>query len=169
MLAREVGPKLYGTKPVVISHHMVLGLNAPKKSYDSLEDRVMDLKMSKSKPNATIFMTDTFSQIKMKIKKAYCPESIEDNPILDYAQYFVFERFDKMKIERSMKFGGDIEFNNFDDLAKAFSSGELHPADIKNSVAFYLNELVKPIRDAFDSNQKLAELRDTVLGYQVTR
>ncbi len=169
MLAREVGPKLYNTKPVVISHHMVLGLNAPKNSYDSLEDRVMDLKMSKSKPNATIFMTDSFSQIKKKIKKAYCPETIDDNPILDYAKYFVLESFDKMKVERSMKFGGDIEFESFDELAKAFTDGTLHPADLKKSVAFYLNELVNPIREAFDSNTKLTELRDTVLGYRITR
>ena len=169
MLAREVGPKLYDTKPVVISHHMVLGLNAPKDSYESLEDKIMDLKMSKSKPNATIFMTDSASQIKKKINKAYCPESIEDNPILDYAKYFIFESFDRMKIERSTKFGGDIEYNNFDELAGAFTSGDLHPADIKKSVAYYLNELVKPVRDAFDSSNKLADLRDTVLGYTVTR
>ncbi|MHA2347502.1 MAG: tyrosine--tRNA ligase [Candidatus Hodarchaeales archaeon] len=169
MLAREVGPKLYNTKPVVISHHMVLGLNTPKEAYDSLEDRVMDLKMSKSKPNMTIFMTDTASQIKKKINKAYCPETIADNPILDYAEFFVFERFDKMKIERSMKFGGDIEFETFDELAKSFSAKEMHPADLKNSIAYYLNELIKPVRDAFDANTKLAELRDTVLEFRVTR
>jgi tyrosyl-tRNA synthetase len=169
MLAREIGPKLFKSKPVVISHHMVLGLNAPRESYESLEDRVMDLKMSKSKPNATIFMTDSESQIKKKIRKAYCPDHVEDNPILDYAKHFVFENFDSLKIERSDKFGGDIEFPSYDELVDTYLKKELHPADLKNSIAYYLNELVEPVRKAFDSSSKLEELRDQVMSFQVTR
>ncbi len=169
MLAREIGPKLYDTKPVVISHHMVLGLNAPKESYESLEDRIMDLKMSKSKPDATIYMTDTKAQIKKKINKSYCPETVEDNPILDYAKYFVFESFEKMKIERPKKFGGDLEYPTYEALESAYLKNELHPADLKNGVAYYLNELIEPVRNAFESNTKLRELRDAVLSFKITR
>ena len=169
MLARELGPKLYNTKPIVISHHMVLGLNAPKGDYESLEDRVMDLKMSKSKPEATIFMTDSESQIKNKIKKAYCPEGVEDNPIMDYAKYFVFENFDTFKIERPSKFGGDIEFPSYKTLESAFLKKEIHPLDVKNGVAYYLNELIAPVRKVFDSDSKLKALRDEVMSFNITR
>jgi len=148
---------------------MVLGLNTPKESYVSLEDRVMDLKMSKSKPDATIFMTDSSSKIKKKISKSYCPEGVEDNPILDYTKYFIFESFDVMRIERPKKFGGDLEFSSYDELEQAYLKKELHPADLKNGVSHYLNELIRPVRKAFDTNSKLSDLRDTVMGFKITR
>jgi len=169
MLAREIGPKLYGAKPIVISHHMVLGLNTPKASYESLEDRVMDLKMSKSKPDSTIFMTDSESEIKKKIKKAYCPEEVEDNPIMEYAKYFIFPNFDTFKIERPSKFGGDIEFSSFEELEQAYLKKELHPADLKKGVAIHLDKLVRPVREAFESNAKLKELREQVMSFKITR
>ena len=169
MLAREIGPKVYNKRPIVISHHMVLGLNTPKGEYDNLEERIMDLKMSKSKPYATIFMTDTEKEINKKIRKAYCPESIEDNPILEYAKYFIFTNFDSMKIERPTKFGGDIEFSNYAELEKSFTDKALHPSDLKNGVALYLNKLVNPVRKAFETNNKLHDLREQVLSFKVTR
>lgn len=169
MLAREVGPKLFNTKPVVISHHMLLGLAPPKGNYLSLEEKVMDMKMSKSNPDAAIFMTDSEKQIKRKIRQAYCPEAVEDNPILEYARYFVFEREDSFKIERPSKFGGDIEFSTYGELETAFENKEVHPADLKEAVAFYLNKMVDPVRKAFEANSRLRELRDQVLGFEVTR
>ncbi len=169
MLARELGPKLYNSKPIVISHHMVPGLNAPKESYESLEDRVMDLKMSKSKPEATIFMTETEAEIKKKIKKAYCPNKVEENPILEYVRYFIFDNFDIFRIERPIKFGGDIEFSSYLELEESFLNGSLHAEDLKKGVAFYLNKLVEPIRNAFEKDPKLRELRDQVLSFKVTR
>jgi len=169
MLAREVGPKLFGSKPIVVSHHMVRGLNPPKASYSSLEEELLDKKMSKSNPDAAIFMTDSETQIKKKINKAYCPETVEDNPILEYTQYFIFEKYEKFKVERPSKFGGDIEFGSYADLETSYVKGEVHPADLKNAVAFYLNGLVQPVREAFESNSKLRELRDQVLSFQVTR
>ena len=169
MLAREVGPKLFDSKPIVISHHMVRGLNPPKESYASVEERVLDLKMSKSNPDAAIFMTDSEAEIKRKIQKAYCPETIEDNPILEYVQYFIFERYDKFKIERPIKFGGDVEFVSYYDLETAYRNTEVHPADLKNAIVSYLNDMISPVRKAFESNSKLKDLRDQVLSFEITR
>ncbi|MFX1516707.1 MAG: tyrosine--tRNA ligase [Promethearchaeota archaeon] len=169
MLARELGPKLFGSKPIVVSHHMVRGLNPPKASYASLEERLLDIKMSKSNPDAAIFMTDSESQIRKKIQKAYCPESVEENPILEYVQFFIFERFDTLIVERSSKFGGDIEFNSYVELETSYINGEVHPADLKNAVASYLNKMISPVRETFESNSKLRDLRDQVLSFQVTR
>ncbi|MHA2224316.1 MAG: tyrosine--tRNA ligase [Candidatus Hodarchaeales archaeon] len=169
MLAREVGPKIFNRKPIVISHHMLLGLATPKNQYASLEEKVMDLKMSKSNPDAAIFMTDSEEQIQRKILKAYCPESVDGNPILEYARYFIFEIMNSIKIERSKKFGGDIEFLAYNELEKAFLEKEIHPADLKNAVSFYLNEMIEPVRKAFDSNSHLRDLRDQVISFTVTR
>lgn len=170
MLAREVGPKLFNKKPVVISHHMLLGLSTPKNNYSSVEEKVMDLKMSKSNPDAAIFMTDTAEQVRNKIKKAYCPEGvIEENPILEYVRYILFEKFEEITIERSSKYGGDVQYKNYQDLEAAFVKRELHPMDLKNSVASHLNKVIEPVRKAFDTNTKLRDLRDQVLSFSITR
>ncbi len=169
MLAREVGPKVFNKKPIVVSHHMLLGLSAPQESYTDIEEKIMDLKMSKSNPEAAIFMTDTEKQIKQKIRKAFCPETADNNPILEYARYFIFEKMSTFKIERPSKFGGDIEFPNYNDLEDAYLKKEVHPADLKNGVARCINELVDPVRKEFESNAKLRDLRDQVLSFTVTR
>jgi tyrosyl-tRNA synthetase len=170
MLAREVGPKLYNSKPIVISHHMLMGLSAPQEEYESLEDRVLDMKMSKSNPDSAIFMTDSKKDIERKIKKAYCPEGVvKENPILEYAKFIIFEREDTFKVERPSKFGGDLEFTTYADLEAVYLNKDLHPADLKKAVSFYINKQVEPVRNEFESNDKLRELRDAVMGFRVTR
>lgn len=170
VLAREVGPKLGLWKPVIVSHHMVLGLSEPKSNYKDSSDRLLDLKMSKSRPDSAIFMTDGEDEIKRKIKKAYCPEGIvENNPILEYCKYIIFEKFKQMKIERPKKFGGDLILKSYDELENVFSKGELHPGDLKVSVAYHINELIKPVRKHFEKNNKAKELFDRVKTFEVTR
>ena len=48
-------------KPVILSHHMLAALDGRDK-------------MSKSNPDAAIFMEDTQEEVNRKIKKAFCPE-----------------------------------------------------------------------------------------------
>ena len=170
MLAREIGPKLGFWKPIVISHHMLMGLGKPvSEEKDSIE-RSIDLKMSKSKPDTAIFMSDSKKDIKRKINKAYCPEKqIQENPILEYCKYIAFEKFDVVKIERPAKFGGDLEFKSYAELEKAYADGELHPADLKQAISFYINKLVEPIRKHFETNSKAKELLEMVESFEVTR
>ena len=169
MLAREVGPKLGFWKPIVVSHHMLMGLGQPSKTA-SAEERAMQMKMSKSNPESAIFMTDTEEMINSKIKKAYCPEKIiEENPIMEYCKYIIFEKFDSIKIERPEKYGGNLEIASYDELAGTFSKGELHPMDLKTSVASCINKLVQPVREHFEKNKKARELLEQVLSFNVTR
>lgn len=170
VLAREIGPKLGFWKPVVVSHHMLMGLGQPVSDAKDVIDRIIDLKMSKSRPDSAIFMTDSEEDIKRKLRKAFCPEKeIRDNPVLEYCKYIVFERFKSLKIERPEKFGGNLEFGNYDALESAFRKGELHPADLKNGVASAINELVAPVRKHFETNAKARKLKEAVEGFKVTR
>ncbi len=168
MLAREIGPSLGFWKPVVISHHMLMGLGEPPKGEGV--DRVLDLKMSKSKPDTAIFMTDTEEDIKRKIKKAHCPEKIVvDNPILEYCRYLIFEKYDALEIKRPEKWGGNVTLENYTQLETAFGKGEIHPADLKGAVAEKINEMVAPVRTAFEKDATLKKLRDEIRGFEVTR
>jgi tyrosyl-tRNA synthetase len=170
MLAREIGPKLGLWKPVIVSHHMLMGLSAPPASGLSGAERGIELKMSKSKPETAVFMTDSEEDIKRKLTKAYCPEKqVLENPVMEYFKYIIFEKFPEIKIERPAKFGGDMQIKGYDELAKVFSDGKLHPTDLKNSAAGYINQLVDPVRKHFEKNSKAKKLLEQVQSFQVTR
>jgi len=170
VLAREIGPKLGYYKPVIISHHMLMGLGKPASENADATERAIEMKMSKSKPDTAIFMTDTEEDIKRKIGKAYCLEGdIKENPVLEYCKYIIFEKFDSIKIERPEKFGGNLEFKSYVELEQAFDQKELHPMDLKKAVSHYINELVKPVREHFENNKEAKELLDKVKSFEVTR
>ncbi len=170
ILAREVGPKLGLWKPVVVSHHMILGLTEPKTSYEDPDDRLLDLKMSKSKPDTAIFMTDSEEDVKRKISKAYCPEKkVEENPILEYCKYIIFEKFDTLEIKRPEKFGGDLSVESYSDLERSYAAGKIHPADLKTAAAEKLNELLEPVRRHFATNSRAKKLLEQVRSFEVTR
>jgi tyrosyl-tRNA synthetase len=169
MLAREVGPKLGYWKPVVVSHHMLMGLGQPPETSLKGAERGIELKMSKSKPDSAIFMTDSADEIKRKIGKAYCPEGrVEDNPVLEYCKYIVFEKFDSFKIERPAKWGGDLEFKSYNELEGVFSKKELHPMDLKTGVSDSINKLIDPVRKHFEKG-KAKELLSQVKSFEITR
>jgi len=170
VLAREIGPKLGWGKPVVVSHHMLMGLLPPTSDATDTLERTIELKMSKSKPDSAIFMTDTKEDIVKKIKKAYCPEKqVEENPIMEYCKYIIFEKFPVLKIERPDKFGGDIEVENYEELEKIYSQGELFPLDLKNAVAEHIDKLIQPVREHFEKNQKAKELLEEVKSFKISR
>ncbi len=169
VLAREVGEKLGYYKPVVVSNHMIAGLKEVDTNVTGAEAAIAK-KMSKSNPDSAIFMTDTTDDIKRKISKAFCPEKIvEGNPILEYNKYIVFEKFDKVKIERPAKFGGDVEYKNYNEMENDFVNGKLHPMDLKNTTAKCIDELVAPTRKHFEKNTKAKNLLEQVQSFKITR
>lgn len=128
------------------------------------------IKMSKSKPDTAIFMKDSFEEIKRKIKKAYCPEGVvQENPILEYCKYIIFEKFDKIKIERPEKWGGNLEFKSYEELESAFAKKELHPMDLKTAVANYLNEMLDPVRKKLNNSKTAQKLEEEIKSFKVTR
>jgi tyrosyl-tRNA synthetase len=168
ILGREIADKLKWKKPVIVSHHMILGLQGIQPGADK-DEIILASKMSKSKPETCIYMHDTEKDIEKKISKAYCPEKIiEGNPLFDYLKYLIFKKYPLIKIERQKKFGGDLEVD-YSNLVKVYEKGELHPADLKNAVVFYLNEMIKPIRKHFDTNPKAKKLYEEVKKYSITR
>ncbi|MFC1697524.1 tyrosine--tRNA ligase [Nanoarchaeota archaeon] len=170
MLAREVGPKLGFWKPVVVSHHMLMGLSAPPETTLTGADRGIELKMSKSKPDTAIFMTDPADEVKRKINKAFCPEKqIVDNPIMEYCKYIIFEKFPVLEIKRPEKWGGDLSFETYDQLEKTFAKGDLHPGDLKTAVTEKINEILEPVRQHFEKDNRAKKLLEKVKGFQVTR
>lgn len=170
MLAREVGPKLGFWKPVVISHHMLMGLQQPPAQDMDPVERATAMKMSKSNTDTAIFMTDDAKAVEKKLNKAYCPEKVvEENPVLEYMRYIVFERFLEVEVQRPEKFGGNATYTSYADLEAAFVNGDLHPADLKKTTARYVNELLQPVRDHFEKDPNARALKEQVESFKVTR
>ena len=170
MLAREIGPQLGFWKPVVISHHMLMGLGKPTSETEDKTKRAIDLKMSKSKPDTAIFMTDSADDIKRKVNKAYCLEGeVNDNPVLEYCKYIIFESQNELKISRPEKFGGDLTLTSYEELERKFAAKDIHPMDLKTAVADALDSLIQPVRDHFEQNADAKALLEKVRSYAVTR
>lgn len=175
MLAREVGQQLGYWKPVVVSHHMLRGLAKPVSNEQDALQRTIELKMSKSKPDTAIFMTDTKEDVERKINKAYCLEGdIKENPVLEYCKYIIFESFERLNIsefvvERPEKWGGTLRFKTYVELETAFAEKKLHPMDLKNTVVTLIDRLLQPVRKHFEENEGAKKLLETVKSYQITR
>jgi tyrosyl-tRNA synthetase len=171
VLAREIGPKLGYWKPVIVSHHMLMGLMPPKQTEGvSAAEKTIEIKMSKSVPDSSIFMTDSPAEIKRKIEKAYCPaKTVHENPLAEYMRYIIFEKFPTVRIERPAKFGGDLELENYREFARLYDEGKIHPADVKHTVARHLNEILEPVRKHFQNNSRARELEEFVRKQEVTR
>src|SRR3989338_10277788 len=73
VFAREMADKFRWNKPVAVHHHMLMGLSQMQTSAEGI-DRKIAMKMSKSRPDSAIFMTDSSEEVSRKISKAYCPE-----------------------------------------------------------------------------------------------
>ncbi|MBN2368847.1 tyrosine--tRNA ligase [Candidatus Woesearchaeota archaeon] len=170
VLAREIGEKIGFWKPIIVSHHMLMGLQQPVSEEKDAVERAIDMKMSKSKPDTAIFMTDSEDDVFRKMQKAWCPEKqIKENPVMEYCKHIVFEKYDKFEIKRPEKFGGNLTIKSYEELEKLYADGKIHPLDLKKTVAFYINELLIPVRKHFEKDKEAKRLKELVESYEVTR
>ncbi len=138
MLAREILPRMDLEAPVCIHIPLIHGTDGSDK-------------MSSSKGNF-IAIDDSPKEIKNKINKSFCPIGVvEDNPVIEMAHYYIFDEHEKMLIERPEKFGGNLELTE-EELLDTYSKEELHPMDLKNTVAKYLTERFAPAREYMENN-----------------
>ncbi|MDI3474228.1 MAG: tyrosyl-tRNA synthetase [Candidatus Woesearchaeota archaeon] len=135
--ARENLPKI-GYKPrVELITPMIRGLVGEKMS-SSIEATKIDL-------------LDDEDTVERKIKKAECIEGNPDNGIMSLLKYLIMILKEDAKesfiVERPEKFGGNVEYNSYEEIEKDFVSKKLHPLDLKNAVSKELNLLLKNFRN----------------------
>jgi len=174
ILAREIADRLKWKKPVAVHHHMLIGLQGRKEPEGFDENGAMDAeissKMSKSKPETSIFVHDSAGEILRKVNSAYCPPKVlEGNALIEYSRYIVFRKQKSLRIERPEKYGGNVEFFSPDELEKAYVSGALHPADLKRGVGVALDGIISPIREHFVKDPHARKLYEAVRAAETTR
>jgi tyrosyl-tRNA synthetase len=154
-------------KPIILSHHMLLGLKA--------------LKMSKSDPSSAIFMDDSAQEVEEKIMGAVCPHgeitvllranpsqagvriitTVENNPCLEYMRYIV------LPVRQQVEING-VVYDDIDTLTEDFVNGKFQPIHLKKSLIAELNVILQPVRDHFASGES-AELLRQVRSFQITK
>jgi len=142
--AREYLPKL-GYKPrIELINPLIRGLVGEK--------------MSSSVENSKIDLLDDEKTVSKKINKADCISGDSDNGIMALLKYFIFvikkNKKEKFIVERPEKYGGNLEYSDYEDLERDFKNKKLHPLDLKNAVSRDLNLLLKNFRN----NKKLHKL-----------
>ena len=174
ILAREIAEKMKWKKPVAVHHHMLIGLQGTREPEGYDENGALDAeiasKMSKSKPETSIFVHDSTQEIMKKVNSAYCPPKVlEGNALIEYSRYIVFKRGRSLRIERPEKYGGNVEFFSAEELEKAYAGGALHPADLKKGVGEALDGIISPIREHFVKDPNARKLFEKVRAAEQTR
>lgn len=151
MFAREHLPKINYKKRIHLMSVMIPGLSGGK--------------MSSSDANSKIDLLDTEQEIKSKFNKAFCPEGVvEENGILTLIKYSLFpileRRNEKFVIERSEKFGGNVEFESYEQLEKMYVEKKIHPMDLKSNTAKYFIKILKPLRNYFETDEMKKIVRE---------
>jgi tyrosyl-tRNA synthetase len=146
--ARESHPKINQKKRVEIMTPMLPGITGKK--------------MSASDPSSKIDLLDSPKEIEAKINKAFCPEGVfEENGIMAFMRYVIMvlkgDKKETFLVQRAEKFGGDVEYKNYEELEKNFVAKKLHPQDLKKALAKELSEILEPLREYFKDKQKLIE------------
>lgn len=143
--ARENLPKLGYRARVEVMTPMLPGLQGAK--------------MSASEEKSKIDLLDSADAVKDKIQSANCPIAVEDNGVLAFLKYVIFvhkkDNKQHLTINRAEKFGGNVVYENYEELEKDFLSKKLHPMDLKNTVTDEVNKLLEPIRDKMKGKEDL--------------
>ena len=153
MLAIDYANSVKRPAPIILSHHMLMGLKGK------------DKKMSKSDPKSAIFIEDTKDQIIEKMNEAHCPPEVAENPLFEYIKYIILRARDHIDINgKTYTKIQEVE----EDFPKFFESEEATKG-LRMAVAEAVDSLIQPVRDHFQSTPELQALLKRVEQYRVTR
>lgn len=129
MLSRELLPQIGGQKPILVHTPLINSLQG-------------EGKMSSSKLDTMISVTDTPDEIRHKVNKSYCPEGVvEKNPIIEITRLILFPFFGQIQVTRPEKFGGNKTYSSSQELEADYSAKKLHPMDLKKACSEGLVEM----------------------------
>lgn len=158
MLARDLADRLSFKKPICIHTPLLPGLRDPREvkgcyDEDAKISSTIASKMSKSIPERCIFIHDEPEEIKMKLRKAYCPpQEAEDNPVMEMAKLIVFPKLNELMISTPQ---GSLKFESYEKLKNAYVKGKIHPLDLKEATAEALIEILTPVREYFKGREDI--------------
>jgi len=147
VLARENLPKIGYNRRIEIMNPLIPGL--------------IGKKMSSSDERTKIDLLDDEDTIKKKVNSADCVEGNPDNGVMAFLKYVIMtikhDKKEKFVVKRDKKFGGDVSYNNYEEVEKDFVEKKLHPMDLKVAVAEEIIKILKPIQKERKILEKLGK------------
>jgi len=136
VLARENLEKIGYNPRIEIMNPLIPGLTGKK--------------MSSSDAKSKIDFLDDEETIKKKLNGADCVAGNPDNGVMAFLKYVIMtikkDNKEKFVIHRDKKYGGDLEYKNYEEVEKDFVAKKLHPLDLKIAVAKEIFEILKPVQ-----------------------
>jgi tyrosyl-tRNA synthetase len=141
--ARKYLPVLKYKKRIHLMNPMLPGLNSEK--------------MSSSDPLSKIDLMDSEKSIAQKIRKCFCAEGDKRNGMMPILERIIFPAFHarSLSVRVTDLNNNTTLFKTYRELEDAFVEKEIHPGDLKKSVAWMINEMVAPIRDEMKKDMEL--------------
>jgi tyrosyl-tRNA synthetase len=109
-------------------------------------------KMSASDSNSKIDLLDTDADIRKKCTKAFTIDGVVDNNgVMGLFRYVVFRLQhyvdSGLTVTRPEKYGGDVHFNNYQEMEDAFVAHTVASVDLKGALGDALVHVLGPVRD----------------------
>ncbi|MEM3996925.1 MAG: tyrosine--tRNA ligase, partial [Pyrobaculum sp.] len=143
MLARDVAERLGFKKPVALHTPIITSLSGAGRmegSHREVDELYAMYKMSKSKPQSAIFLTDSPEEVEKKVWAAYCPpRETRFNPVFEIATYLLIPYHGPLEV-------GGRRYEDPQALAKDYVEGSVTPQALKTAVSKALVELLTKFR-----------------------
>ncbi len=155
VLAREVAHRYAWPVPVAVHTPLISSLKGGGRMDPATLS--VERKMSKSDPSSAITIPATREEVAARIRGAFCPAKETDgNPIVELVRFVLFPWEGRFELERSAAHGGAISFATEEEFLGAWTSGSIHPADLKSSLVPALDRLLAPSRRYFGDHPDAA-------------
>ncbi len=137
MFARENLPKIKYDKRIEIMTPLIPGL--------------MGKKMSASDEKSKIDLLDSKEVVKDKVKNAEFIQGKIDNGVMAFLKNVLItikkDKGEKFIVKRDQKYGGDLEYEDYEEIEADIKNKKIHPLDLKLAVAEEINKLLEVIRN----------------------
>jgi len=155
VLAREVGHHYHWPVPTAVHTPLLSSLKGGGRMNPA--DGTVERKMSKSDPGSAIPIPATKEAIAERVQNAFCPaKEVAGNPIVEIVRFIVLPWEGKLHVERPAKYGGPLDFSDEKEFVASWTSGSLHPQDLKGAVTDALDRLMEPARRYFAAHPDLS-------------
>jgi len=145
VLARENLPKMGYKSRIEVMNPLVPGL--------------VGKKMSSSDKKTKIDLIDSEEEIKNKIKNAEMVAGEVDNGVMAFLKFVLMviktDKKEKFIVKRDAKYGGNLEYSNYEQVEEDCKNKKVHPLDLKNALADEVIKLTEPIRKGMKNKEKL--------------
>jgi len=107
-------------------------------------------KMSATSEASKIDLLDDEKTVERKIRGAEMVSGDSSNGVMAFLKHVIFvvkgDKKGKFVISRDKKYGGNLEYKDYESLEKDFVAKKVHPLDLKNAVAREINSMLAPVR-----------------------